>query len=284
MRKKKKHENIILEGIEILEMAAEGKCVAKHNDKVIFVEHVAPGDVADLKITRNKSKFSEAIPINITTWSNLRAKPFCEHFGVCGGCKWQHINYETQLHYKAKQVKDNLERIGKIALPEIDAILPSVEQTYYRNKLEYTFSNKRWLTQDEINSDGSFERNALGFHIPGRFDKIININNCYLQPAPSNEIRNSVRDFALQNNLTFFDLIQQKGLLRNLIIRTSTAGEIMVIVQFFENDITSIEKVMNHLKEKFPQITSLLYIINEKKNETYHDQEIHIFFGNNFIL
>jgi 23S rRNA (uracil1939-C5)-methyltransferase len=283
MRKNKKDLNVILEGVTILEMAAEGKCIARHNEKVIFVDHVAPGDVADLKITRSRSKFSEATPFNITSFSPLRTDPFCEHFGVCGGCKWQHINYETQLHFKAKQVKDNLERIGKISLPEIHPILPSEAQTYYRNKLEYTFSNKRWLTEEEIRSDGAFERKALGFHIPGRFDKIIDINNCYLQPDPSNAIRLAIRDFALENDYTFFDLVLQQGLLRNLIIRTSISGETMVIVQFFENDPEKIQRLMAYIKAKFSGISSLLYIINEKKNETYQDQEIITYSGNPYI-
>jgi 23S rRNA (uracil1939-C5)-methyltransferase len=283
MRKKKKDVELVLENVPILEMAAEGKCIARYNDKVIFVEHAAPGDVADLKIVKNKSRFSEAVPIKFRALSDKRTEPFCEHFGICGGCKWQHITYETQLFYKEKQVKDNLERIAKIQIPPIEPILPSAVQQFYRNKLEYTFSNKKWLTTEEINSGLDYNRNALGFHIPGRFDKIIDIQNCYLQPAPSNDIREAVKKEALESGISFFDLIQQTGLLRNLIIRTSTLGEVMVIVQFFEKNEMMIQKIMDCLKNKFPSITSLLYIINTKKNETYQDQEIITYSGNPYI-
>lgn len=283
MRKKHRDTYTILENIAILEMAAEGKCIARHNDKVIFVDHAAPGDVADLKIIRSKSKYSEAVPVRITEFSKHRSTPFCEHFGTCGGCKWQHISYDVQLLYKEKQVKDNLERIAKVPLPPLLPIIASAEQKYYRNKLEYTFSNKRWLTEEEIKGTEQFERNALGFHIPGRFDKIIDINNCYLQPAPSNELRLSLRNLALEHNISFFDLVQQTGILRNLIIRTSTTGEVMVIVQFFERVEVAISLVMEHLKNAFPQVTSLLYIVNGKKNETYQDQEVITYHGLPYI-
>jgi 23S rRNA (uracil1939-C5)-methyltransferase len=282
MRQKK--EQPIIEKLFIQEIAAEGKCIGRFNDKVIFVEHVAPHDIADVKIIKNKKKYAYGVPIRFEKYSELREKPFCEHFGVCGGCKWQHINYNTQLESKSKEVKDNLERIGKIRLPDIKPILASGKTTFYRNKLEYTFSNKSWLTPEEIKLNEPIERNALGFHIPGRFDKILDLKNCYLQPEPSNSIRLAVNKYAHENKLSFFDLREQVGLLRNLIIRTANTGEVMVIIQFFFNDEKNIHALMEYLKNKFPQITSLMYIINTKKNETYFDQEIILYSGKDHII
>ncbi|MFL5729456.1 MAG: 23S rRNA (uracil(1939)-C(5))-methyltransferase RlmD, partial [Cytophagaceae bacterium] len=236
------------------------------------------------KITKNKKNYAHGVPIRFEKYSELREKPFCEHFGVCGGCKWQHINYKTQLESKAKEVKDNLERIGKVSLPEISPILPSEKTRYYRNKLEFTFSNKRWLTAEEIGMNEPAERNALGFHIPGRFDKILDISNCYLQPEPSNSIRLAVNTYAHKHHLSFFDLREQNGLLRNLIIRTANTGEVMVIVQFFVNEEEHIKGLMEFLRIQFPQISSLMYIINTKKNETYSDQEILLYSGKDHII
>lgn len=280
---KPKKPAIIIENLLIEEIAAEGKCLARHNDKVIFVENVAPEDVVDVKILKNKKSFANAIPIKFHKYSSLRETPFCEHFGVCGGCKWQHINLKTQLHYKAKQVKDNLERIGKLTLPQIDPILSSEKNTYYRNKLEFTFSNKKWLTTEELDSDTIEDKNALGFHIPGRFDKIIELNHCYLQAEPSNSIREAVRKYAREKQLEFFDLRSQQGLLRNLIIRTSNMNEVMVIMQFYRKDEKEIHELMNHLKESFPAISSLYYVINSKGNETFHDQDLILFDGRPYI-
>jgi 23S rRNA (uracil1939-C5)-methyltransferase len=282
MRQKKEH--VIIENLFIQEIAAEGKCIGRFNEKVIFVENVAPHDIADVKILKNKKNYAYGVPIRFEKYSELREKPFCEHFGVCGGCKWQHINYKTQLESKAKEVKDNLERIGKVKLPPIKPIMGSEKTMFYRNKLEYTFSNKRWLTAEEIALNETAERNALGFHIPGRFDKVLDLNNCYLQPEPSNSIRLAVNQYARENNLSFFDLKEQTGLLRNLIIRTANTGEVMVIVQFFFNDEENIRDLLEHLKNKFPEITSLMFIINTKKNETYSDQEIIIYSGKDHII
>ncbi|MEQ9220934.1 MAG: 23S rRNA (uracil(1939)-C(5))-methyltransferase RlmD [Cyclobacteriaceae bacterium] len=273
----------VIENLEITGISAEGKSIARHDNRVLFVAQAVPGDVVDVQITRKKRKFFEGKAIHFHKQSAERQEPFCEHFGTCGGCKWQHMQYEAQLNYKARQVIDNLKKIGKTDLPEPLPILGSADTTFYRNKLEFTFSDMRWLTTEEIASGKEFSRNALGFHIPGRFDKILDIEKCWLQPDPSNEIRNTVKDYALRHNLTFFNLRDQHGLLRNLIIRTTTTGETMVIVQFFEPDEQAIDGLMEHIKEKFPSLTSLLYIINQKGNETFHDQEVHTFHGQDYI-
>lgn len=279
---KRKKEPVILQNVTVLDMAAEGKSVARHNNKVIFIDYTAPGDVLDIKILKDKKSFAEAIPLTIHKFSENRTQPFCEHFGVCGGCKWQHINYQTQLDFKTRQVSDNFERIGKLQFPEILPILPSESARYYRNKLEYTFSNKRWLTNEELKEE-NVDKNALGFHIPGRFDKILDIQNCYLQPEPSNSIRLAVKEYAQQNNLEYFDIKQKTGFLRNLIIRTSILGEVMVIAQFFREDQNLIEPFMIFLKEKFPEISSLYYVINSKGNETFHDLDLKLFSGKAYI-
>ncbi|MBW7467470.1 23S rRNA (uracil(1939)-C(5))-methyltransferase RlmD [Pontibacter aydingkolensis] len=264
-------------------MVAEGKCLARHDNMVIFVGGVAPGDVVDLRVTRKKKSFMEAVPVAFREYSELRVEPFCEHFGVCGGCKWQHISYDTQLHYKQKQVKDNLERIGKVALPEFDPILGSEKTRYYRNKLEYTFSNTSWLTNEQIQSGQEFDRDALGFHIPGRFDKILDIKHCYLQPDPSNAIRLEVRKYAKEHDLPFFDIVKQEGYMRNLIIRTANTGELMVIVQVYEDRPEEMAALMEHLATTFPEITSLQYVVNSKGNETYHDLEVVCYKGLPYI-
>lgn len=262
---------------------AEGKCLARHNNMVIFVGGVAPGDVVDLRITRKKKSFMEAEAVAFHELSELRVQPFCEHFGTCGGCKWQHIGYDTQLFYKQKQVKDNLERIAKVPLPEFDPILGSEKTRYYRNKLEYTFSNTSWLTKEQIQSGQEFDRNALGFHIPGRFDKILDIKHCYLQPDPSNAIRLEVRAYAKQHDLPFFDIVKQEGYMRNLIIRTANTGEVMVIVQVYEDRPEVMEALMQHLATTFPEITSLQYVVNSKGNETFHDLEVVCYKGLPYI-
>lgn len=284
MRKKRK--NIILENVHILEMVAEGKCLARHDEKVIFIEgDVVPEDIATIRITKDKGNFAEADVVSVTQRSPLRVAPFCEHFGTCGGCKWQHLEYDKQLYFKHKQVKDNLERIAKVPLPEIKPILPAPTTRYYRNKLEYTFSDKRWLTTEEINTpETHIHRNALGFHIPKRFDKILDIKHCWLQPDPSNNIRLALRAYADENNLPFFNLVHQTGLMRLLIIRTAkSTGQLMVIVQFFQRDDAAIEGVMNHLQEKFPEITSLQYVINPKGNDIFHDLDVFLWHGKPYI-
>ncbi|UCS93615.1 23S rRNA (uracil(1939)-C(5))-methyltransferase RlmD [Echinicola marina] len=280
----RKMKNKVLENLTIERIASEGKCVTHYEGKVVFVQQVAPGDVVDVRITKGKSSFMEGQAIKIHKYSEDRVDPFCSHFGVCGGCKWQHINYELQLAYKRQQVLDQFSRIAKVPIPEVMPIIGSADTQYYRNKLDFTFSNNRWLTREEIDSGKDFERNALGFHIPKRFDKIVDIDHCYLQGGISNDVRNELRKFALENDISFFDMIQQVGLLRNLIIRTSSTGETMVIVQFGENQPQEIQRVMDFLAERFPEITSLLYIINLKKNETFHDQDIHTFKGRDYII
>ncbi len=265
-------------------MVAEGKCIARHEDKVIFIEGAAPEDVVDLRIIKSKKNFAEAVVTHIHSYSPKRQQPFCQHFGTCGGCKWQHLGYPEQLHYKQQQVKDNMDRIAKVEYPGVMPILPSKDTTFYRNKLEYTFSSKRWLTAEEIGNDGDIDRNALGFHIPKRFDKILDIEHCYLQPDPSNRIRLEVKRYAKEHQLEFFELVHQTGFLRNLIIRTATSGELMVIVQFAHPDQEKIDALMQHLADTFPEITSLLYIVNQKQNDTWYDQDVITFKGRDYIL
>src|SRR5690554_2736273 len=279
----RKLKNQVLENLLVERFAAEGKSVAHYEGKVVFIPHVAPGDVVDIRVTRGKSSFLEGEAIRFHEYSKDRVEPFCSHFGVCGGCKWQHIQYETQLSAKRQQVVDQFERIAKIPLPEILPIIGSESNRYYRNKLDFTFSNNRWLTREEIDSGRAFERNALGFHVPKRFDKIVDIEHCHLQGGFSNDIRNSLRQFALDQLIGFYDIHAQTGHLRNLIIRNTTLGETMVIVQFGADDHEVIKKTMEFLKHTFPQIASLLYIINLKKNETFNDLEVVTFMGKDHI-
>ena len=275
----------ILEEVEIIDIAAEGKAIAKVDNKVVFITQVVPGDIVDVQVIKKRTSFMEAVPIKFHKYSDIRIDAFCEHFGVCGGCKWQNLPYKEQLQYKQQQVIDNLERIGKVELPEIDFILPSEKTTFYRNKLEYTFSNKRWLTKDEINTKDELDRNnALGFHVPKIWDKIVNINKCYLQKEPSNAIRLEIKKFADENNLSYFDLRKQEGLLRNVIIRTSTTDELMVIMVFFQDDKEAIQSLLNHISDKYPEITSLMYIVNSKGNDSITDQEVILFKGNDHIF
>lgn len=273
----------ILESVSIEELGAEGKCVSRYNNIVVFSEKTVPGDVVDLKVTHfKKKKFGEAKIDKIITPSPNRVEAKCQHFGLCGGCKLQHIDYITQLHFKQKQVKDNLERLGKIAIPEITPIIGSSKIYEYRNKLDYTFSNKRWLTDEEM----SLEHDTLyglGFHLPGKFDRVLDIEKCHLQPEPSNSIRLEVKDYALQHGLTFYNVRAHEGFLRNLIIRTTNKNEVMVLVQFGFEDKNSIEGLLSHLIKTFPQITSLVYFINTKKNDTYSDLDVHTFHGPAYI-
>ncbi len=281
---KKRRELPLHEGVEIVDVAAEGKSIAKVDGLIVFVPFVIPGDVVDIQTYRKRKGFAEGRVVRFIEKSADRVEPVCEHFGVCGGCKWQMLPYELQLKYKHKQVVDNLTRIGKVELPEILPIMGAPETTFYRNKLEFTFSNKRWLTDKEIDSEREFtQMNALGFHIPKMFDKVLDINKCWLQTDVSNQIRNSIRQFCFQHDFTFFDLREQVGLMRTLIIRTTSTGELMVIVVFFEDDEEKREMLMKHLGDSFPQITSLLYIINGKKNDTITDQEVITWRGNECI-
>lgn len=285
MSQKKERIPQVLEQIEILDFAAEARCISKIKDEIIFVQGpVAPGDIADLRILKSKKKFKQAQAINIQALSTHRVEAPCSHFGVCGGCKWQHVSYESQLAFKSRQVLDNLTRIAKVPLPEFLPILGSGEAYYYRNKLEFTFSSARWLTSSEIGSEDLGSLNALGFHVPGRFDKILAVDHCYLQPDPSNAIRNSIFAFAEKNNISFYELkFQKEGALRNLIIRNTSIGQWMVTVQFAYASEQEIESVMTFLKAEFPIISSLNYVINQKGNDTFHDLEVICYHGKPFI-
>ena len=284
MGRRRKDKQFTLENIRVEDFAAEGKCLARHEGAVVFIEGVvAPGDVVDVRVLRKKKNFLEAVVTRTHAFSERRAEPFCEHFGVCGGCKWQHIPYETQLRQKQQQVTDNLERIAKVPLPTISPILPSARTRYYRNKLEFTFSPNRWLTPEEMHAETASEKRALGFHIPRRFDKILDIRRCHLQPDPSNAIRLAVKAFALANDLPFFDNVTFEGLLRNLIIRTTDAGEVMVIVQFARADPAATEKLLAYLRDAFPEITSLHYVVNGKGNDTFHDLDVVLFHGQPYL-
>jgi 23S rRNA (uracil1939-C5)-methyltransferase len=285
-KKKEKKVPVVLEQIAILDFAAEAKCIAKVNDEVIFVQGaVAPGDIADLRILKSKKSFKQAQAINIQALSTHRTDVVCSHFGICGGCKWQHVSYASQIAFKERQVRDNLTRIAKVKLPEFQPILGSSEEYYYRNKLEFTFSSARWLTEDEIGKEDLGSMNALGFHVPGRFDKILPVDHCYLQPDPSNAIRNAVRDFAQANGISFYELkMQKEGALRNLIIRNTLTNDWMVTVQFAYATEDEIQLVMNFLKSTFPMITSLNYVINQKGNDTFHDLDVVCFAGKPFML
>lgn len=274
----------IMENVTVLDAVAEGKTLAKVDDLVIFLNNAVPGDVVDIQVYKKKRNYVEGKAIKFHKYSDKRVEPFCEHFGVCGGCKWQFLSYEDQLGYKAKQVKDNLERLAKIELPDFEPILGAPKTTYYRNKLEYTFSNKRWFTDEEIAKEDELDQDGLGFHVPGRFDKVLDINHCYLQADPSNQIRLAVRAYAKANNLSFFDIRDQHGLLRNLIIRTASTGELMVIVVFYQEEKDKRIGLLQHLADKFPQITSLLYVINGKANDTIGDQDVITFKGNDHML
>lgn len=281
----------ILENVSVIDASSDGQSVARMEEYVVFIKGAVPGDVVDVQITRKKSKYREGNAINIKERSTKRIDAICSHFGTCGGCKWQNMSYEWQLFYKQKQVIDALTRLAKIELPEILKIIPSQKIYNYRNKLEFTFSNKKWLTKEQIDDKaltfgenlGEASRSALGFHIPGMFDKILDIDTCHLQEEPSNAIRNEIRKYALENKLSFFDLREQIGLLRNIIIRSTSTGEWMLIIAFHYDDKANIEKLLNHINNQFPQITSLQYVINPKKNDTISDLEIKLFKGNDSI-
>lgn len=275
---------LILENVEVLGMAAEGKCVAKPEGKVLFLKDSAPGDVVDVRVTRKKKSFLEGYPIKFHKRSAVRVTPVCGHFDICGGCKWQHIQYAEQLAYKQQQVVDALERIGKVEMNSISPIIGSDQTEYYRNKLEFTFSNSRWFTTDEINSGESLDGNALGFHIPGRFDKVLQIDHCHLQPEPSNKIRNWLNEYARKNDLSYYDLYRHEGFLRILMIRTATTGETMVLIQFAEDDQQAIEKLLSSLVAEFPDLTAVNYVINTKKNDTFNDLPVVNYSGREYII
>lgn len=285
---RKKKELPLLEKVTITDVAAEGKALTKVNDLVIFVPYVVPGDVVNLQIKRKKNHYAEAVAVKIHEKSPLRAQPFCQHYGVCGGCKWQCLAYEEQIRYKQKQVYDNLTRIGKVELPEFMPILGSEKTKFYRNKLEFTFSNKRWLTEEEVREDVKYDQmNAVGFHIPGAFDKVLAIEKCWLQDDISNQIRNAIRDYAYEHDYAFFNLRTQEGMLRNIMIRTSSTGELMVLLQckiVEERELVKMKELLQYVADKFPQITSLLYVINNKCNDTIGDLDVEVFKGNDHIF
>ncbi|MCL2597786.1 MAG: 23S rRNA (uracil(1939)-C(5))-methyltransferase RlmD [Paludibacter sp.] len=273
----------ILTNIEITDIASEGQAIARVDEMVVFVPFVVPGDIVDLQIVKKKKNYAQARAVRFEKFSENRTLPLCPHFGICGGCKWQILPYVEQLHFKQQQVVDNLTRIGKIPLPEIDNICGSKKTEYYRNKLEFTFSNRKWLT--DVSARQTEENmNAVGFHIPTMFDKVLDIEKCILQDDISNKIRNEVRRYAFEKQLTFFDIKKQEGFLRTMIIRTSTTGDLMVIMVFFYEDIIAQNALLQHITDSFPQITSLLYIINSKANDTITDQKVNIFKGNDYIF
>ena len=281
---RKRRELPIVENLEITGIAAEGKSLGRWNEMVVFVPFGAPGDVVDVQLTKKRHSFAEGKIVKMHTSSPMRVEPFCEHYGVCGGCKFQHIPYEEQLKYKQQQVEDALQRIAKVQLPAINPILGSANTCFYRNKLEFTFSNKSWLTREQLESDEQFDdRNALGFHIPNAFDKVLDINKCWLQDDVSNQIRNYIRLHAKQQGYSFFDLRANQGLMRTLMIRTSSTGELMLVVVFGANDQTAINEMMQSIKEAFPQITSLQYVVNLKCNDSLNDQEFVLFSGRDYI-
>ncbi|MFL1896425.1 23S rRNA (uracil(1939)-C(5))-methyltransferase RlmD [Aquimarina sp. 2-A2] len=281
----RKNKKQVFENIEVIDAGAKGKSIAKAPDgKVIFLNNAVPGDVIDIRTTKKRKAYYEGTATNLIKASSKRVEPICKHFGTCGGCKWQFMGYEHQLDYKQQEVVNNLTRIGKVELPEVTPILGSAEQFFYRNKMEFSFSDSRWLSLEEIQNDEEIkDRNALGFHIPGMWDKILDIDTCYLQEDPSNAIRNKVKDFATQNNLSFYNARNQAGLLRTLMIRTTSTGEIMVLVQFFFDDAEKRNLLLDYIKNEFPEITSLQYVVNGKGNDTIYDQNVICYHGKDHI-
>lgn len=284
MRKKNRQQ--VFENVEVIDAGAKGKTIGKAPDgRVIFLTNTVPGDVVDVQITKKRKAYFEGVATQFHSLSEKRVEPRCQHFGICGGCKWQDMGYEHQLFYKQKEVENNLKRIGHLELPDLLPIKGSEKQYFYRNKMEFSFSSSRWLTLGEIQSDNEIkDKNALGFHIPGMWDKILDIKKCYLQQDPSNDIRLAVKSFAVENDLSFFNPRNQYGLLRTLMLRTSSIGELMVLIQFFEDDEARRTLLLEHLDQKFPEITSLQYVINSKKNDTIYDQEIICYAGRDHIF
>ena len=282
---RKKANYPLIEGLEITTLAAEGKAMGRWNDVVVFVPMTVPGDVVDVQIRVKRRRFMEGYVVNYVKRSPLREEPFCEHFGVCGGCKWQNLPYEEQLRFKTAQVRDQLTRIGKLELPEIAPCLGSAATRFYRNKLEFTFADRRWLTREEVESGAALDAApAVGFHIPNMFDKVLDIRTCWLQPDPSNAIRLETKRFCLEHGYTFHNAREHTGLMRNLIIRTASTGEVMVIVVFGAEDLPRIEALLDHLAERFPQITSLFYVVNTKLNDSVGDLDAVCYRGKNHII
>jgi 23S rRNA (uracil1939-C5)-methyltransferase len=278
-------KNFTLENLEVIDISTEGKAIAKHDGLVVFIEGAVPGDIVDVMVHRKKNNFAEAKVQKIITFSDKRVTPICEYFGTCGGCKWQNLAYDTQLAFKQKYVYDAFTRIGKLEFNEILPIVGNKKDYFYRNKLEFSFSNKKWLTHQQISSNEEVEnKNALGFHIPGMFDKILDISNCHLQEEPSNSIRNAVKQYADNNKLTFFDIRNKSGFLRTLLVRTASTGELMVVVSVFEWLENELFELLAFLKTNFPIITSLQYVHNSKGNDTFHDLTLHTYYGRDHIL
>ena len=280
---RRKKERKIIKNIEIQDIAAEGKAITRYNDIVIFVSNAVPGDVVDLVITKQKKNFWEAKPINFQKYSDLRTEPKCKHFGICGGCKWQNLPYETQLKFKHKQVVDQITRIGKVQPKEILPILGSQEIYYYRNKLEFTFSSRKWFV-DKNEFEEKKTSKALGYHMPGMFDRVLDIEECHLQPPITSEILNKVRNFTIQNKYGYYDPRTHVGYLRNMVVRNNVDGEIMIIMIFAYEDKEKREKLLNFIKENFPQVVSIYYIINEKLNDSYSDLPVHHYHGKEFLI
>ena len=283
---RRRNKNKVFSNLEVIDAGAKGKTIAKAPDgKVIFLPNAVPGDVVDVQTFKQRSGYYEGKATVFHKLSDKRTQASCEHFGTCGGCKWQHMDYSHQLFYKEKEVVNNLTRIGHLELPEITPILGSKAQYFYRNKMEFSFSDSRWLTLEEIASDNDLgDRNALGFHIPGMWDKILDVKKCWLQGDPSNAIRNTVKDFAIKHQIPFFNTRQQTGVLRTLMIRNTSIGELMVVVQFFKEDLQNRTALLDHLKTTFPEITSLQYIINGKANDTIYDQDVICYHGRDHIF
>ena len=282
---RKRRELPLIEGLEITTLAAEGKAMGRHDDMVVFVPMTVPGDVVDVQIHNKRRRFMEGSVVRYIVRSPLRVEPFCEHFGVCGGCKWQNLPYEEQLRFKREQVFDQLTRIGKLDLPPVAPTLGSAETTFYRNKLEFTFAPRRWMTYEEVAAGGDIDAGAaLGFHIPGRFDKVMDVHRCWLQPDPSNDIRLETKRFCEEHGYSFYDIRQHSGLMRNLVIRTASTGEVMVIVVFAEEDRPRIAALLDHLRDRFPAITSLMYMVNAKLNDSTGDIDAVLWSGRDHIF
>ena len=283
---RRRNKNKVFSNLEVIDAGAKGKTIAKAPDgKVVFLPNAVPGDIVDVQTFKQRSGYYEGKATVFHKLSDKRTQAACEHFGTCGGCKWQHMDYSHQLFYKEKEVVNNLKRIGHLELPEITPILGSKAQYFYRNKMEFSFSDSRWLTKEEIASDNDLgDRNALGFHIPGMWDKILDVKKCWLQGDPSNAVRNAVKDYAIKHQIPFFNTRQQTGVLRTLMIRNTSIGELMIVVQFFKDDLKKRTALLDHLKTTFPEITSLQYIINGKANDTIYDQEVICYDGRDHIF
>lgn len=282
---RRKNTKKTFENVEVVDAGSKGKGIGKATDgRVLIIDHVVPGDVVDVLTYKKRKSYYQAKPLNFLKLSPKRTEPVCQHFGICGGCKWQNMAYEHQLFYKEKEVLENLKRIGKVNISETKPILGSKEIYFYRNKMEFSFSNSRWLTESEINSGTDIQnKNALGFHIPGMWDKILNLDKCHLQADPSNAIRNKIRDFATEHNLEFFNPREQTGLLRTLMIRTSSTGEYMILIQFYKENEAKRLLLLDYIIKEFPEVTSLQYVINQKGNDTIYDQDVILYYGQDFI-